>query len=137
MQDYYRIMRPLINKGHTVFKNISFSFVIISCFMHVFCCGIPLLLSITSVAAMLGVAGVKTFKLSWFIGSIEPQILMISGAILTISLAGQFISNRLDCHTDGHCIHEPCDKKKTFSERLLIIAVCLYVINLLVFFVLH
>lgn len=116
-------------------KKTAFFFVILSSFMHVFCCGLPLLLSLTSLAAMLGLSSVKIMHVSWFVGSMQVNILIFSGLVLAGSCVAQWIGNRLDCHTDGHCHHKPCDKKKSLSGWFLIAAVCLYVVNVVIFFI--
>lgn len=120
-----------------MFRKMAFFFVIVSCFMHIFCCGLPLLLSVASLATILGISGAEVLQISWFVGSMKAQILIISGAVLAASLIVQWFASRVDCHTDGHCTHAPCDKKKKFSERMFMVAVCLYGINLLVFFIFH
>lgn len=117
-----------------MFKKLALSLVVFGSVMHIFCCGLPLLLSLTSLAAMLGISGAKMMEVSWFVGSMQGTILMISGLVLAASFATQWLGNRIDCHTDGHCTHEPCDTKKSISNWILIGAACLYVINILIFF---
>ena len=110
-------------------KFIAPSFVIISCLMHLFCCGIPLLLSVTSVTAMLGISSVSFFELEW-LEAIEQELIIASGVVLFATIAAHIISKRLNCHGDAGCCDEPCDSKKSFVNRLLWFAGGLYLFNM-------
>jgi len=105
------------------------SFVIASGVMHLFCCGIPLVLSITSLSAVFGFSSGSALELEWF-EAIEQELMVVSGAILLATFAAQVMSRRLNCYEDAACCDSPCDGKKTISTYLLIGASFLYLINL-------
>ena len=119
-----------------LYYKLTYSFIISSAFMHLLCCGLPLLLSAANIATMVGVVGAGVAHSQWF-EQVEVTVLVASGMMLAISIALQLISNRIDCRTDGACVHRPCDNKKTLSQRVLTIAVALYVLNLTLFFLAH
>lgn len=110
-------------------QQFSFYLVLVTCFMHVFCCGIPLLLSIGSIAMALGISGGEWLHPDW-LHAYESTLVIASGAVLLITGMVQYISNRINCRTDGHCHHAPCDKKKRLAQRLYSVAVLLFVVNL-------
>ena len=117
-------------------QRLAYTFVISSALMHVFCCGLPLMLTAANVAALFGIAGAGAIHAPWF-EQIEVYVLVISGAMLAITGLIQYISNRIDCRTEGSCAHEPCDKKKHLSARIFQIALALYSLNLLLYFFSH
>lgn len=117
-------------------QKMTTAFVFGSALMHVFCCGIPLLLAVTNLATLFGIAGVGALHAEWF-EQFEVAALVIAGVMLVLTIGLQFISNRINCRTDGACVHEPCDSKKRFSENMLKFAVALYVVNLVVYFLSH
>ena len=117
-------------------QKLAHTFVISSALVHLFCCGIPLLISAAGLATVIGVAGGEVFHSEWF-EEIEIQLMIISGVILLISAALQYVSHRVDCRTDAECTHEPCDKKKDYSKIIFRAAIVLYIFNLSVFFFTH
>ena len=117
-------------------QQFSVSFVIGSAFMHIFCCGIPLLLNVLALVSSLGITGIEFSHSGWF-EMTEQSLIIASGALLAISLLVQFISDRINCIEDGACHHEPCETKKDFSRIILIGAVALYAINLAFYLLAH
>ena len=107
-------------------RNLSHMFVISSSLMHVFCCGVPLVMSITALTGSFGVLGAPL----WF-EQIERELLLFSGALLLFTAAAQWISQRLDCRREGACVHPPCDKSKRRSALLFYGAVGLYLFSIL------
>lgn len=117
-------------------EKLTYTLVVSSALMHVFCCGIPLVLALMNLTATFGIAGAGAFHPAWF-EQFEVTILVVSGLLLVVTGVVQFISNRVNCRTDGACSHQPCDKKKRLSKRVLQFAVILYVTNLVLFFATH
>lgn len=117
-------------------QRFTYAIVLGSCLMHVFCCGIPLLLALTNIAAMFGIAGAGTLHSHWF-EQFEVTVLVLAGGMLALTGLIQLVSNRINCRTDGHCSHEPCDKKKTLSQHMFTFAVLLFALNVLLFFASH
>lgn len=98
--------------------------------VHIFCCGIPLLLSISSLASIIGIHSLAMFEVEWF-EAIEGYVLLISGFLLIVTIAADQISKKMNCVESNVCQHEPCDKKKRVSSYMLKIALILYSLNLL------
>lgn len=115
---------------------LTYGVILGSCFMHVFCCGIPLVMSVVNMAALFGIVGGSAFHPEWF-ENIEVTVLAVAGVMLLISALLQEISRRIDCRQDVGCAHEPCDSKKSFSQRVFKISVVLYAVNLVLFLLVH
>ena len=113
-------------------KTLSTFFVIMGSLMHIFCCGLPLLLSITSFATTLGISSLSIFEVGWF-EPIENYVLIIMGLMLALTYFVNRSSKKLDCTEDGSCTHPPCDEKKDISGYLLKIATVLYLVNIAIF----
>ena len=112
-----------------MFKYLSPFLVILSCGMHIFCCGIPLFLSISSLGAMLGISG-AAFEIEWF-EAIEDKVFIISGLVLLFSIFTQSFFNQ-----DDYCDDETCTigDHNAFQKNLTRLAVILYLINIVIFF---
>lgn len=110
-------------------EKVTYSFIIGSSLMHVFCCGIPLLLTLFNVAAMFGMTSASILNNAWF-EQFEEAAIIVSAVLLLITGALQYISYRINCRTDGACHHEPCDSKKRISQRIYWLAVLLFIMNL-------
>ena len=111
-------------------KIIAPYFVIFGSAMHLFCCGIPLFLGLTSLTTIFGISSLSLFEVAWF-EAIEIYVLVASGIFLLISLIVDFICKKLDCSKTSLCQHPHCENKKTNFSYLLKIAVIIYAINLL------
>lgn len=105
-------------------------FVILSSLIHVFCCGIPLLLSITSLTTITSTAFVGIFETQWY-ESIEDYVILLSGALLAITFAINYFNKKINFIKDGACKHPPCSDQQNKSSYILKIAVALYAVNLL------
>jgi hypothetical protein len=116
-------------------QQFSFYLILATCAMHVLCCGLPLLLSIGSLATVAG-AHAEWAHPHW-LEQYEFCLMAISGAVLLFTGAIQSISNRINCRTDGHCHHKPCDKKKALAQRVFWVAVVLYVANIVLLQLTH
>lgn len=95
---------------------------------HVFCCGLPMLAAILSLGATagstIGLSSMHETLHEW-----EAEILMFSGAMLSLSGVSLWISRRVDCRSEGACCHEPCAPKKDLSFRLFIVASVIFTVN--------
>lgn len=109
-------------------KFLSPFFVILSCGVHIFCCGIPLLLSISSLGTLAGVSA-SAFEIPWF-ENIEDKFILVSGLILLLTIFAQNSAN-FSCN-DTHCSTKNSDD---FSKKLTFFAAGLYLINLIIFFI--
>lgn len=111
---------------------------IISCsLMHIFCCGIPLLITVIGLGTNLG------FAIGEFVNSpllekferFEVEILLLSGAILALAFFIKFKARILNCCQT--MAKDFCKKEEKINSLLLNISSVLYITNLLAFFVKH
>ena len=114
-----------------VVQKVFSGLVICSALMHIFCCGIPLLLSIGSVSAVIGINSAELVGVEWF-EAIETELFIASGALLLITGVFQIIRRQINCRTDGECTHEPCETKKDYAHKIFLMACALYSINLII-----
>ncbi len=117
-------------------QQFSFYLVLATCAMHVLCCGLPLLLSIGSLAAIAGVSGNEWLHPHW-LEQYEYGLIALSAAALIVTGGVQYAASRINCRTDGHCHHKPCDKKKRLAQRIYLIAAALFFVNLAVMLLTH
>jgi len=117
-------------------ERLTYALLVSSALMHIFCCGIPLILALMNMTVVFGIAGAGALHSGWF-EQFEMTVLVVSGTLLVVTGLIQFISGRVDCRTDGICAHQPCDKKKHLSKRIFQFAVVLYIINLALFLATH
>ncbi len=105
---------------------------------HVFCCGLPALMNVVTLAAG---AGALTAVAPWvgsvhlFMHQFELHLLAFSGAALLVGVWAQWVSAKRDCGAQS-CGHESCIAKKQPSRWLLMAAALLFLGNL-TFYVVH
>ena len=107
--------------------------------MHVFCCGIPTVISITSLLTGLGVASIMPTGILAFHNFMHPYeipMIAVSGAVLAAGWAMYWAAKRVDCHNTG-CCHEPCGPKKDKALWVLAGASGLFAFNTLFYFLFH
>jgi hypothetical protein len=115
-------------------------FVILSEITHVFCCVLPMLAVISSLAAGVGASSfIPASVLSFHDMMHDYEIPLITFSFVLLSLAWglQIYSLRVDCRKDALCAHEPCAPKKQKASKLLKIATVIFIINISVYFGLH
>ncbi len=68
----------------------------------------------------------------------EIPMIIVSGIILAIGWGVYAYSRRMNCSSEGStCCHEPCAPKKDRTRLFMILATCLFVINVSVYFIFH
>ena len=117
-------------------KYLTPYFVILSCLTHLLCCGIPFFLSVTSLGSTLGLSTLYVVDFPWF-EEIEIYLFTITSIVVVLSIISEVNSRRLDCITDGLCEHTPCNPKKKLIKVNLYVALFLYLINFIVFYLEH
>tara|TARA_B100000700_G_scaffold288980_1_gene345963 strand:+ start:762 stop:1124 length:363 start_codon:yes stop_codon:yes gene_type:complete len=113
-------------------KFISSYFILLTCSAHLFCCGIPFFLSLTSLSSSLGFTSLFITDLAWF-EKFETYSLIFTLIILLCFIISEVNSRRLNCVEDGHCDHPPCDKKKRLVRINLILSIVIFSFNASVF----
>jgi hypothetical protein len=121
--------------GQVMLNRLTACFSVMAEATHIFCCGIP----ITVAALSLGGAGGAFAFLHAFhdvMHDYEVPVLLGSAFLLALSGALQYVSFRLDCRRTG-CRHGDCTPRKFRASLLLKLALVVYGINLLLFFLLN
>ena len=111
----------------------SLSFIFIGCLMHLFCCGIPSLMALTSLATILGVSTGSFGQWQWY-EEIEAYVLAGSGILLLFSIVSYGVSRYMNCSTQQNCSHGPCEQKKDYYRLVLIAVAIIYMLNLTLYF---
>ena len=114
-------------------KRVTTAFVFMTIFGHVFCCVLPLIMSVSSLGVSLGLVAVNSPIIEWF-ALHEADIFIVAGLMITISGMAQYVSYKIDCRDTG-CAHSSCEPKKSWSSIIFKFAAVLYVVNLCVFLV--
>lgn len=107
--------------------------------MHVFCCVLPIVVSILSLLAGMGLMSVLPTGLMGFhefMHDYEWPLITTSGIILALGWGLQVLSRGLDCHNTG-CEHGPCSSKKVKSFVVLKVATVLFLVNTSVYLFIH
>ncbi|MCB9991356.1 MAG: hypothetical protein H6867_08235 [Rhodospirillales bacterium] len=106
---------------------------------HIFCCVLPTLFSLVSLATGLGlIAAMPTGleALHEIMHEWEAPMILLSGAIILLGWGAHYLSVKLDCHNTG-CVHEPCGPKKKQAGKILKIASLLFVFNVSIYLFFH
>lgn len=113
--------------------------VLMSEISHVFCCVLPILFSVFSLMAGMGVIGVMPqifTDIHDVMHAYEVPMIITSGIILLFGWVLYFISRKMDCHDTG-CGHGPCEPRKANAHLILKIATVLFMINITVYATFH
>ena len=113
-------------------RYISSYFLLLTCSAHLFCCGIPFILSITSLTSSLGLTSLFYIDLQWF-EKFETFSIIFTLIILLLFIVAEINSRKLDCTKDGNCDHPPCDDKKRLIRFNLFLSIIIFSFNSLVF----
>lgn len=107
---------------------ISSSVAVFTVFIHLFCCGLPLLASASGLVGVLGLSGAEALEIE-FLHVYEKQIFIFSGLFLMVTGLIQSVSLHLDCREMAACHHKPCGPQKRTSLNLFFAACTLFVAN--------
>jgi hypothetical protein len=105
-------------------------FLVVSCFGHIFCCGLPAAASVVGAGLSFGLISTNFIWLEQFHEQ-AGLFLVVSGVVLLVTGILQWVGSKLDCHNTG-CSHPPCDSSKRKSLYLFYVATGLFVLNFLV-----
>jgi hypothetical protein len=100
--------------------------------VHVLCCGLPVLLSFSSLAAWAGVSTLHNTHLS-ALHRYETEIIIGSTVLLLLTAVTQLISRKLNCVKQHACHHPPCEKEKSYAQHIFLLATLLWGVNLVHF----
>lgn len=113
--------------------------IILSEISHVFCCGLPSVFAVLSLLSGLGMVTIMPSALEHIhhvLHHYEIPMIVVSGLILISGYVLHYISEKLNC-VDTGCHHPPCEPKKVRTDKVLIVATVLYLVNLVVYVVFH
>lgn len=119
-----------------MYKQFSSYLVIFSAISHLFCCFLPGVLSVVTLIASSGSAIVTLDDLG-LPEKYHADIITFSFVMLVVSGVMNYISWRIDCRKDGHCVHEPCKPKKKGYLKLYFASVIFFLINVAIHFGTH
>lgn len=107
---------------------------------HLFCCGLPMIFSLLSLLTSLGFMVSMPASMDYLhhaMHDYEIPIMVLSAILISLGWVLHIIAQKIDCRKQGECSHEPCATKKKRSNKILLIATCLFIINLTGYFVFH
>ncbi len=118
-------------------QKITTTMLIGSSLVHLLCCGLPLLLGLVSIAAWAGWNGALQFSIP-HLHDYEGVMIAASGGLILLTAIANFIATKINCTKDNFagqisCHHEPCDKEKTFAQKIFIVALTFWIINFIHF----
>ncbi len=76
-------------------KFLSSYFLLLSCLTHFFCCGIPLILNLTSLTSILGFSMLAFFDFSWF-ENIEIHFFLFTTFVYVLLIFNQINKKKFD-----------------------------------------
>lgn len=106
---------------------------------HIFCCGLPMVFSVMSLASGLGLMAAMPASLEFLhhaIHDYEIPMIMMSGLVILMGWALHYVAYRIDCRSTG-CAHGPCAPKKKRSSKVLMVATGLFIFNVSGYFLIH
>ena len=103
---------------------------------HLFCCILPTLAALLSLAVGVGLLPTAFTILHDVIHGYEIPIILFSGLMLGLGWWAYWLARKTDCHALGHDEHA-CHKTTDRSRIYLVIGTILFLVNLCVYFTLH
>ncbi len=106
---------------------------------HVFCCVLPMLVTVFTVivnAGLLTATPVFLTQIHDVIHDYEMPIILFSGLMMFVSWAVHLASHQAESDATG-CGHSSCVSKQNKNLRILQIATLLFFMNLVIYFAVH
>lgn len=103
---------------------------------HLFCCVLPTLAAVLSVAVGVGLLPIGFTILHDVIHGYEIPIIIFSAVMLGLGWWAYWLARRTDCHALGHDEHV-CHRTTDRSKIYLLVGSALFVMNLAIYFALH
>ncbi|MAI75895.1 MAG: hypothetical protein CBC25_01855 [Pelagibacteraceae bacterium TMED65] len=117
-----------------MFRVFSSCFLLLGCSIHLFCCGVPLLIGIFSLTS--SIAGSSLFLINeiWS-EAYETPLLIFTTMILLMFIVFEINNKRLNYKENACCPEDDCDKKKNLTKINLKISILFYSINTFLFII--
>ena len=103
---------------------------------HLFCCVLPTLAAVLSLAVGVGLLPTAFTRLHDFIHGYEIPVILFSALMLVLGWWAYWLAKRTDCHSLGHDEHA-CHKTTDRSKVYLLVGTGLFAVNLCIFLALH
>ena len=111
-------------------KFLSSYFLLLSCLAHFFCCGIPLILSLTSLTSILGFSTLVFYDFAWF-EDIEIQLFLITTLVFVLLIITKVNIKRFDSSNEKLFKRSNESMKDKLIMRNIYISSSFYFFNLL------
>lgn len=99
---------------------------------HVFCCGLPLAVSLIGLLAGVGTLSVMVPGLETLHAGLhhyEWPLIVFSAVMVALGWVFHFLGRKVDCHDSG-CHHPPCEPSKDRTSMLLVLATVIFIANI-------
>lgn len=103
---------------------------------HLFCCVLPTLAAVLSLAVGVGLLPTAFTQLHDIIHGYEIPVIIFSALMLVLGWWAYWLAKRTDCHSLGHDEHA-CHKTTDRSKVYLVVGTALFALNLCIFIGLH
>lgn len=103
---------------------------------HLFCCILPTLAAVLSLAVGVGLLPTAFTALHDIIHGYEIPVIIFSAIMLLLGWGAYSMAVNTDCHALGHDEHK-CHKTTDRSKVFLVIGTVLFAANLVIYFALH
>lgn len=111
-------------------KFLSSYFLLLSCLTHFFCCGIPLILSLTSLTSILGFSTLSFFDFPWF-EDIELQFFLFTTFIYVLLVFTQLKTKRFNSTNEEFFKRNNKNTMEKLIMRNIYLSSSFYFFNLL------
>ena len=111
-------------------KFLSSYFLLLSCLTHFFCCGIPLILSLTSLTSILGFSTLALFDFPWF-EDIELQFFVFTTFIYVLLVFTQLKTKRFNSTNEEFFKRNNKNTMEKLIMRNIYLSSSFYFFNLL------
>ena len=117
-----------------MFRVVSSYFLLFGCSIHLFCCGIPLLIGIFSLTS--SIAGSSLFLINEIWSEAYEIPLLIFTTMILLMFIGFEINHKRSNYEENKCCPEDnFDKKKNLTKINLKISILFYSINMFLFII--
>ena len=111
-------------------KFLSSYFLLLSCLAHFFCCGIPLIISLTSLTSILGFSTLAFFDFPWF-EDIEIHFFLFTTFFFVLLIFTEVNKRRFDSSNEKLFKRSNENIKDKLIKRNIYISSSFYFFNLL------
>ncbi len=115
-----------------MFKYYSSYVLVIGGFTHLFCCGIPLLIGLSSFFTNLFFFDSITFD-SYLLETAETFLFGLTTLLFLMLISLEIYNKKIKCADDDCCSEEECNSTKQKIKFNIILSLALYIVNSSIF----